>query len=73
MKLIQECTKNLRTYSLKMTQGGMEIKLEALTDMLPLLQVTKTPPLDLGTRSLIYDIRPWKRENLVAGIEIFFQ
>jgi len=56
-----------------MTQGGMEIKLEALTDMLPLLQVTKTPPLDLGTRSLIYDIRPWKRENLVAGIEIFFQ
>jgi len=56
-----------------MTQGGMEIKLEALTDMLSLLQVTKTPPLDLGTRSLTYDIGPWKWENLLAGIEIFFQ
>jgi len=42
-----------------MTQGGMEIKLEALTDMLPLRQVTKNPPLDLGTRSLFYDIGPW--------------
>jgi len=56
-----------------MSQGGMEIKLEALTDMLPLLQVTQNPPLDLGTRSLIYDIGPWKGENLLAGIEIFFQ
>jgi len=56
-----------------MTQGGMEIKLEALTDMLPLLQVTQNPPLDLGTRSLIYDIGPWKGENLLAGIETFFQ
>jgi len=55
---IKECTKNLRTHSLKMTQGGMEIRLEALTDMLPLLQVTKNPPLDLGTRSLIYDTGP---------------
>jgi len=56
-----------------MTQREMEIKLEALTDMLPLLQVNKNPPLDLGTRSLIYDIRLWKGENLLAGIEIFFQ
>jgi len=55
-----------------MTQGGMEIKLEALTDMLHLLQVTENPLLDLGTRSLIYDIGPWKGENLLAGIEIFF-
>jgi len=73
MTWIKECTKNLRTHSLKMTQGGIEIKLEALTDMLPLLQVTKNYPLDLGTRSLIYDIGPWKGENLLAGIEIFFQ
>jgi len=70
---IKECTKNLRTHSLKLTQQGMEIKLEALTDMLPLLQVTQNPPLDFGTRSLIYDIGPWKGENLLAGIEIFFQ
>jgi len=55
---IKECAKNLRTHSLRMTQGGMEIKLEALTDMLPLLQVTLNPPLDLGTRFLIYDIGP---------------
>jgi len=73
MTWINECTRNLRTHSLKMTPGGMEIKLEALTDMLPLLQVTKNPPLDLGTRSLIYDVGPWKGENLLAGIEIFFQ
>jgi len=56
-----------------MTQGGMEIKLEALTDMIPLLQVTENPPLDLVTRSLIYDIGLWTGENLLAGIEIFFQ
>jgi len=65
---IQKCTANFRTHSLKMTQEGMEIKLETLTDMLPLLQETQNPPLDLGTRSLIYDIGPWKGENLVAGI-----
>jgi len=53
---IQKCTANFRTHSLKMTQEGMEIKLETLTDMLPLLQATQNPPLDLGTRSLIYDI-----------------
>ena len=58
MTWVKECTKNRRTHSLKMTQGGMEIKLEALTDMLPLLQVTLNPPLDLGTRFLIYDIGP---------------
>jgi len=56
-----------------MTQGGLEVKLEVLTDMLPLLQATKTPPLDLRTRSLIYDIGPWKGANLLAGIEIIFQ
>jgi len=41
--------------------------------MPPLLQVTQNPPLDLGTRSLIYDIGPWKGENLLSGIETFFQ
>ena len=41
--------------------------------MLPRLQATQNPPLDLGTRSLIYDIGPWKGENLLAGIESFFQ
>jgi len=73
MTWIQKCTKNLRTHSLKMTRGGLEIKLEALTDMLPILQITGNPPPDLGTRSLVYDTRPWKGENLPAGIEIFFQ
>ena len=70
---IQKCTANFRTHSFKMTQEGMEIKLETLTDMLPLLQATQNPPLDLGTRSLIYDIGPWKGEDLIAGIESFFQ
>jgi len=70
---IKECTANFRTHSLKMTQEAMEIKLETLTDMLPLLQATQNPPLDLGTRSLIYDIGSWKGENLLAGIETFFQ
>jgi len=51
----------------------MEIKLESLTDMLPLLQATQNPPLNLGTRTLIYDIGPWKGENLLTGIETFFQ
>jgi len=73
MTWIKECTKDLRTHSLKMTQGGLEIKPEALTDMLPLLQTTGNPPPDLGTRSLIYDAGPLKGENLLAGIEIFFQ
>jgi len=50
-----------------MTQGGLQIKLETLTDMLPLLQATKKPPPDLGTRFLIYDIGPWKVENILQG------
>ena len=41
--------------------------------MFPLLQITGNPLPDLGTRSLIYDTGPWKGENLLAGIEIFFQ
>ena len=73
MTWIKECTQNLRTHSLKMTQGGIEIKFEALTNMLSLLQVTKNPALDLGTRCLVCDIGPWKGGNLLAGIEIFFQ
>jgi len=55
------------------TQEGLEIKLETLTDMLPLLQATQNPPPELGTRSLMYDLGPWKGENLLAGIESFFQ
>jgi len=70
---IQKSTANFRTHSLKMTQEGLEIKLEILTDMLPLVHATQNPHLDLGTRSLIYDIGPWKGENLLAGIESFFQ
>ena len=46
MTWIKECKKDLRTHSLKMTRGGLEIKLEALTDMLPLLQITGNPPTD---------------------------
>ena len=49
------------------------MKLEVLTDMLPLLHATQNPPSDLGTRSLIYDIGPWKGKNLITGIESFFQ
>jgi len=66
-----ECTANFRTHSFKMTQEGTEIKLVTLTDMLPLLQATHNPPLDLGTRSLIYDIAPWKGENLLAESNLF--
>ena len=72
LEWIQKCTANFRTHSLKMFQEAMEIKLETLTDMLPLLQATQNPPLDLGTRSLIYDIGSWKGENLLAGIASFF-
>ena len=49
------------------------MKLKVLTDMLPLLHATQNPPSDLGTRSLIYDMGPWKGENLLTGIESFFQ
>jgi len=70
---IQKCTAHFRTHSLKLTPEGLEIKLGTLTDMLPLLHATQNPPLDLGTRSIIYDIGPWKGENLLAGIETFFQ
>jgi len=48
MTWIKECTQTLGTHSLKMTQRGMEIKVEALTEMLPFLQVTKTPHSTLG-------------------------
>jgi len=41
--------------------------------MILLNQATQNSPQDLGTRSLIYDTGPYKGENLLAGIEIFFQ
>jgi len=56
-----------------MSSEGIALKLEVLTDMLPLLHATQNPPSDLGTRSLIYDMGPWKEENLLTGIESFFQ
>jgi len=46
----------------------MEIKLEALTDMLPLLQIIGKPPPNLGTRPLICDTGPWKGENDVKDV-----
>ena len=48
LEWIQKCTANFRTHSLKVTQEGLEIKLETLTDMLPLLQATQNPPPELG-------------------------
>ena len=50
---IQKCTANFRTHSLRVTQEGLEIKLETLTDMHPLLQATQNPPPELGPRSLV--------------------
>jgi len=70
---IKDCTTKLRTHPMKQSQQGMEIRLEALADMILLIQATQNPPQDLGTRSLIYDTGPLKGENLLAGIEIFFQ
>jgi len=70
---IKDCATNLRTHSLKLSQQGMEIRVEALADMILLIRATQNSPQDLGTRSLIYDTGPWKGENLLAGIEIFFQ
>jgi len=37
---LQKCTAHLRTHSLQMTPEGFEMKLEVLTDMLPLLHAT---------------------------------
>jgi len=51
----------------------MEIRVEALADLILLIRVTQNLPQDLGTRSFIYDTGPRKGENLLAGIEIFFQ
>ena len=64
---------NFRTHSLRTTQEGLEIQLETLTDMLPLLQATQNPPPEIGPRSLVYNFGPWKGDNLLAGIESFFQ
>jgi hypothetical protein len=70
---IQKCTTNFRTHSLRTTQEGVEIQLETLTDMLPLLQATQNPPPEIGSRSLVYNPGPWKGDNLLTGIESFFQ
>ena len=55
---IQKCTANFRTHSLRTTQEGLEIQLETLTDMLPLLQATQNPPPEIGSRSLVYNLGP---------------
>ena len=73
MDWIQKCTANFRTHFLRTTQEGLEIELETLTDMLPLLQATQNPPPEIGSRSLVYNFGPWKGDNLLAGIESFFQ
>ena len=41
--------------------------------MLPLLQATQNPPPEIGSRSLVYNLGPWKGDNLLTGIESFFQ
>jgi len=41
--------------------------------MLPLLQATQNPPPEIGSRSLVYNFGPWKGDNLLAGIQSFFQ
>ena len=70
---INECTAKLQSHSSKLSQQGVEIRLEALAEMTLLIQATQTSSQDLGTRSLIYDTGPWKGENLLVGIETFFQ
>ena len=68
---IQKCTANFRTHSLRTTQEGVEIQLETLTDMLPLLQATQNPPPEIGSRSLVYNPGPWWGDNLLTGIDFF--
>jgi len=70
---IKECTTKLQSHSTKLSQQGVEFRLEALAEMTLLIQATQTPSQDLGIRSLIYDSGPWKGENLLVGIETFFQ
>ena len=63
---IQKCTANFRTHSLRTTQDGLEIQLETLTDMLPFLQATQNPPPEIGSRSLVYDLGPWKGDLIYS-------
>ena len=70
---INECTAKLQSHSSKLSQQGVEIRLEALAETTLLIQATQLPPQDLGTRSPIYDTEPWKGGNLLVGIETFFQ
>jgi len=70
---INRFTTKLRIQSIKTSQQGVEIRLEALAKMTLLIQTTQTPPPDLGIRSLIHDTGPWKGENLLVGIETLFQ
>jgi len=70
---IKECTTKLQSHSTKLSQQGVEIRLEALAQMTLLIQETQTPSQDLGTRSLIHDTGPWKGDDLLVGIETFFQ
>jgi len=53
--LDEKCTTKLRIHSTKLSQQGVEIRLEALAEMTLLIQATQAPSQDLGTRSLIYE------------------
>jgi len=66
-------TEKLQSHSSRLTQEVVETRLEALAEMTLLMQATQTHSQDLQTRSLIYDVGPWKGENLLVGIETFFQ
>ena len=75
---IKECTTKLQSHKLqshstKLSQQGVDIRLEVLAEMTLLIQETQTPSQELGTRSLIYDTGPWKGDNLLVGIETFFE
>jgi len=55
---IKKCTTKLRIHTTKLSQQGVEIRLEALVEMTLLIQAIQTPSRDLGIRSLIYDTGP---------------
>jgi len=65
--------KRMHSQASNLTYKGDEIRLESLAEMTLLIQATQPHLQDLNTRSLIYDTGPWKDDNLLVGIETFFQ
>jgi len=65
--------KRMHSQASNLTYEGDEIRLESLAEMTLLIQATQPHLQDLNTRSLIYDTGPWKDDNLLVGIETFFQ